>query len=112
MKQVFENAYDVVFMVDGSNISSKKTVSIKLDISKFVKKYVSAEYHMTPENQEQFNERAYLEILEECSKHINAKKPVDEERPQFTILFTLDGLALKNMDQLKKYLVGRKTQDI
>ena len=65
-KTCFDKPYEVVFLEDGADISRPKTKRVKLDISKFVKKYVAEGYSITPEQQEEFNTRAYMEILNEC----------------------------------------------
>jgi len=49
LKNCFDKPYEVVFLEDGADISLPKTKSVKLDISKFVNKYIPSEYNMTPE---------------------------------------------------------------
>ena len=74
IKTCFDKPYEVVFLEDGADISLPKTKSVKLDISKFVKKYIPEEYALSPEQQVEFNRRAYMEILEECSNLLQVKQ--------------------------------------
>jgi len=80
IKATFENPYEVIFVADGANVSLKSTKSVRLDISKYIMKYISSEFHMTPEKQEEFNKRTYLEIMEECSKHMTIKKKYETNK--------------------------------
>ena len=95
MKTCFDKPYEVVFLEDGADITLPKTKSVKLDISKFVKKYIPGEYALTPEQQEDFNQRAYMEILEECSKLLVVKRKFQESIvPEYKVMFTPEGQAL------------------
>jgi hypothetical protein len=83
---------------------------VKLDISKYVKKYIPEEFALSPEQQVEFNRRAYMEILEDCSNLLQVKQRFEKDIvPDFKVLFTTEGQPLLNMEAFKKFLIKRKT---
>ena len=97
----------VVFIEDGTKISSQKTRSFKLDINKYIQKYklkISKFLNKTPtaliEAQRKFNERAFAELLEDCTNKVNKRiKEVDQQKT-FETLFTIEGRKLESIEDI------------
>lgn len=55
LRELFDNPFEVIFVEDGKNISLPSTKSVKVDVSKFIKKYEAKEIKMSEEDQLEFN---------------------------------------------------------
>ena len=98
-------------------MGNPKTISIKCDISKFIRKYLIeppkfiAKMPMDYiESQRTFFERAYMEIIDFCQSSLNPRqKEEDLEIPkELKALFTSDGKPLLTIADLQEYLYLRK----
>lgn len=88
----------VIVMKDGSNLKSAgKVRSIKVDISKFIRKYRLKPPKFIAQlpqdylnKQQEFFERAYLELLEFCSTKLDERAADDDVnlKVQFKSIFT------------------------
>ena len=82
--------------------------SIKLDISKYIKKYKVPEPKMAtvPEDvlraQRVFYRQSFIELLETCSESM-----IQNEGEKFRAMWTPDGEPLKTMESIMDYIFTR-----
>jgi hemolysin-activating ACP:hemolysin acyltransferase len=62
---------------------------------------------MTPEAQTALNERAYLELLEDCSEMFNKKKQSEEQKVYFSKIYSPMGHEILTIDNLKRFISKR-----
>ena len=96
----WDKPFYAIMAQNGSEISDKRTKSIKLNLSKFIKKYqidppkfIARLPDEFIKSQSKFFERAYMEILEYCNTHLDTRKKSEKhlKSPEFITMFTSDG---------------------
>ena len=111
LTRLFDKNINIVFVPNGTNLQEKKAPSVKIDVAPYFNKYDSKKYHITPEGQAALHERAYLEMLEDCSALFNKKKKIDQEQTFFSMIYTSNGSQIKTMADLKRYIYTRVSQE-
>ena len=111
IKNLFERPIDVIFVPNGTNLADKTARSIKLNISPYFTKYESKQYHITPDAQAALFERAYLELLEDCSKFLNKRPKEGEETTFYSTFWTTNGAKIKSIEDIKKFIYSRVAQE-
>ena len=100
LDNLWSGPFNVIFMKDGAKLKGAKVKSVKVDISKFIKKYrlkppkyIAELPHEYLQQQREFFERAYLELLEFCSNKLDDRAPDDDVNPKthFKTIFTAQG---------------------
>ena len=97
----------VIFMKDGSQQGAKGTKTHQVEITHYFKKYTVNGQKVF--KQDMFDERAYMEMMEECHYKLQPKKDGREEHI-FKTIYTVHGQELATMEDLRNFILDRRRE--